>query len=105
MPDELELPTQRAIQWEMTKLLFGRGNRPMRAQETYAALAEIFNLDWKQTGHPRNTRDEPRWHNACQSARNALVKDGLMNQLPHDSWSLTQKGLRRMTVTAEELGF
>ena len=110
-PDiNVKLPDHGAVGKALIKLLLTRHNRPLRASEAYEMLAEHFRLDWKQLKVKVATRNESKWHNVCQTARNHLVKTGKMERLPFDQWSLTEATFKypdptRSDVSGEELGF
>lgn len=104
LPDCDGFPDNGRVSEALEQLLYVRGNRPLRAQEAYKFLAEKFELDWKQLSLKTATRDDPKWHNICRTARNHLVKQGRMKQLPRNSWALTDKVFRGKSMTLEELG-
>ena len=91
----VQLPNHGEVESALVTILRTRGNRPLRASEAYRVLAEHFQLDWKQLNVKTATRDELKWHNVCRTARNNLVKKGVVNRLPYNSWTLTDYGVRQ----------
>jgi restriction endonuclease Mrr len=96
-PDvNVKLPDHGSVGNALIEILRTRQNRTLKASEACEMLAEHFKLDWKQLNVKVATRDERKWHNVCRTARNHLVKKGILHRLPRDSWKLTDD---------EELGF
>jgi hypothetical protein len=101
-----ELPDHGAVGEALKRLLCARGNRPVSARQGSRLLAERFALSSKQLVLVIQTAagTENAWYNRCRTARNDLVRDGVMNRGPRDSWSLTARAYKGLTATAEELG-
>jgi hypothetical protein len=96
LPDIIvELPKHGFIESALVEILRARGNRPLRASEAYLMLAGHFQLGWKELNVKTANREERKWHNRCRTARNHLVKKGVLNRLPFNSWSLTDYGFRQ----------
>ena len=92
--EPVELPDTGCVEMEMLMVL--KMGRSATAQECYCALAERLKLTPAQLrAKIHNTKSEYAWHNRVRTARNHLVKRGLMCALPRNSWKLTQKGIER----------
>ena len=102
----MELPSHGEIEEALKRLLKARNNTPVSASQAYDLLAEIFKLDGGQVALKIDTADgrESAWHNRCRTARGHLVKSGVLNQLPFDTWSLTPSALKGLAASPEELG-
>jgi hypothetical protein len=100
---EVELPDHGTVGLALVSLLRSLGNRALTAQEAYKMLAGHFGLDWKQLNLTCNTDERSKWENVCRSARNHLCDRGIMNRLPRDRWSLTERF--RELPTIDQLGF
>jgi hypothetical protein len=102
----MALPDHGSIGEALKRLLVVRGNRPLSAQQAYKLLAEQLKVSRADLSLVIKSDDgsENAWQNRCRSARNNLVKSGVLNQNPYDTWYLTDAAFRGLTSTAEELG-
>jgi restriction endonuclease Mrr len=102
----MELPSHGEIGEALKHLLKARGNAPLSASQAYEMLAQHFKLDRVQTTLMLDTASgrENAWQNRCRTARGHLVKTGVLNQKPFDTWALTPRAFRGLSMTAEELG-
>jgi restriction endonuclease Mrr len=102
-PDEL--PDHGKVGKALKGLLVARGNKPLSAKEAYDLLADHFKLTRQQLGLVRKTAkgSESAWHNCCRTARNHLVKSGVINQKPRDTWALTDRAYAGANKSLEEL--
>jgi restriction endonuclease Mrr len=86
------LPDSRSVAQALLHFLRLR-SRPMEPSEIYDPLAEMMRLTPAQLRLKRRTRPtESAWNNRVQTARELLVRDGLIIGTRHGFWSLTETG-------------
>jgi len=88
-----DLPNSGEVQTALRGVLIDRDNRPLSASDAYEILAKHFSLDANQLALRTADDKEPKWHNRCRTARNDMVKKGLLTNDEHDSWSLSDFAL------------
>jgi restriction endonuclease Mrr len=88
---ELEMPSNDVIERQLLRFLLLR-SRPIEPKKLYGPLAEAVGLTSQQLRLRRKTTEESLWHNLVQTARNHLVRRGLMDNSQRGFWSLTPKG-------------
>lgn len=101
-----ELPDHGSIAEALKKRLLAGRNRPLSASKAYDLLATDFGLSRHQLNLKIKTANgsEIAWHNRCRTARNHLVRLGIMKREPRDSWSPTEEVFEGLKKTPEELG-
>ena len=88
-PRTVVLPDTGRTEQELLLLLKGR---TLNAEDCYRILGDRFGLNAAQLHARRRTRSESAWNNRVQSARNRLVKRGLLFSAPRGVWRLTTAG-------------
>lgn len=103
----MDLPSHGEIELALRRLLVDRGNKPLSARQAYEILGDdVFKLSLEQKALMIETADgrERAWHNRCRTARNHLVKAGVMNAGPHNTWALVDSVFLSAPKTPEEMG-
>jgi hypothetical protein len=88
-------------------LLEHGGDTGLWARDTYAPLADFFDLGMKERICTRDHYHESYWHKWVQSSRQALVKSGDLHPPNFDLglglWRLTEQGKWRATQIAARI--
>lgn len=104
----MDLPSHGDIERALHIVLKAQGNKPLTAQDAYRLLAGYFNLSWQQTHFllKNSSGGELKWQNRCRTARNHLVRRGIMRRGPRNCWRLTDSAfaLPGPAASLDELG-
>lgn len=95
-------PSYNEVAEALLQLLAANGGQ-LRSSETYAPLAEHFNLSARARTVPRseyfkdNDRTEPAWHTIVQFGRRTLNTDGFLESSTTGVWKLSRQGIDHAT--------
>src|ERR1700743_1768499 len=99
---QVMLPDTGAVALALLKLLQGYG-RGVKPKEVYGQLADVFQLTGAQRTAKRRTTSGSAWHNRVQTAREHLVRQGLLDGSQRGVWRLTPKGVEAPTLKSTDM--
>ena len=98
----LKLPKTSDVE-EALLLFLQHRDESVTPQQVYAPLGDFFSLSRSEQQEPMPRQNERHWDNRVRTARKQLVERGLLDNSQHGVWTLTEKGRKTQTASANDI--